>query len=151
MSDRRRNFPGMSYLDEPLRIISLQLPDAALKSHRTLNGGNPDLYPVIVGFTRPVNAYERLALMEFGVIGEDGDRNWALIEDTKLEAIADQLDEYHSALDTAVARARQMREEAEAEDERLRKGTLQLIYRLRRAHGMDAPPEDESWRVRKPL
>ncbi|MEZ0355450.1 hypothetical protein [Mycobacterium sp. SA01] len=136
----------MSYLHEPLRIISVQLPDEALKSHRTLNDGNPDLYPVIVGFSRPVNAYERLALRDFGVIGENDNHHWALIEDTTLEAIADQLDEYHSVLDSAVEKARQMREEAEAEDERLRKGTLQLVYRLRQEHGLDAPHEDESWR-----
>lgn len=136
----------MSWLDEPLRMISVQLPDESLKSYRTLNDGNPDLYSVIVGFNRPVDAYERLALRGFGVIGEDDDRHWALIEDTTLEAIADQLDEYHSALDSAVEKARQMREEAEAEDERLRTGTLQLIYRLRREHGLGAPDEDESWR-----
>lgn len=136
----------MSWLDEPLRIISVDLPDESLKSYRMLDGGNPDLYSVIVGFNRPVNAYERLALRDFGVIGENTDRMWALIENTTLESIADQLDRYHSALDDAVEKAREMREEAEAEDERLRKGRLQLIYRLRRAHGLDAPAEDESWR-----
>ena len=46
-----------------------------------------------------------------------------------------------------VVTSRQMREEAEAEDERLRKGRLQLIYRLRREQGLGAPPEDESWRM----
>lgn len=137
----------MSYLDESLRIISIQLPERALKSYRTINDCNPDLYPVVVGFNRPVDAYERLTLRDFGVIGEDNDGHWALIEDTTLETIADRLDEYHSVLDTAVGKARQLREEAEAEDERLTKGTLQLIYRLRRVHGLDAPPEDESWRV----
>jgi hypothetical protein len=45
----------MSYLDEPLRMISAQLPDRALKTYRVLNEGNPDLYPVVVGFNRPVN------------------------------------------------------------------------------------------------
>jgi hypothetical protein len=124
----------------------VELPDRSLKSYRTLNDGNPDLYEVIVGFSRPVNAYERLALREFGVIGGDNDGMWALIKDTTLEAIADQLGEYHSALDSAVENARQMCEEAEAEDERLRKGRLQLIYRLRREHGLDAPDEDQSWR-----
>jgi hypothetical protein len=131
----------VSYLDEPLRMISVQLPDEALKTFRVLNEGNADLYPVIVGFNRPVNEYERLALKDFGVIRGDTDRNWALIEDTKLEAIADNLDEYNAELDAAVEKARQMKSDAEVEDERLRKQTLQLIYILRRAYGLDAPAE----------
>ena len=39
-----------------------------LRTYRVLNEGNPDLYPVVVGFSRPVNEYERLALKDFGVI-----------------------------------------------------------------------------------
>ena len=139
----------MTWLEEPLRIISVDLPIEAYKRHRTLNGGNPDLYPVIVGFSRPVNPYERLALRDFGVIGEDDNDNRALIEDTTLEAIADHLDEYNAELDAAVETARQMREEVEAEDARLRKGRLQLIYQLRHAHGLDAPAVDDSWRSYK--
>ncbi|WP_083997598.1 hypothetical protein [Mycobacterium sp. 852014-52144_SCH5372336] len=131
----------MSYLDAPLRMISIQLPDSAFKTHRTLHGGNPDLYPVIVGFSRPVTEYERLALRDFGVIGEDTDRMWALIEDTTLEAIADHLDEYNAELDAAVEKARRMQEEDRAEDDRLRKQALQLIGRLRRDYGLDAPAE----------
>lgn len=128
-------------MDEPLRMISVQLPDRALKTYRVLNDGNPDLYPVIVGFNRPVNEYERLALKDFGVIRGDTDRIWALIEDTTLEAIADNLDEYNAELDAAVEKARQMKADAEAEDDRLRKQTLQLIYKLRREYGLDAPAE----------
>ncbi|OBB73781.1 hypothetical protein A5759_14670 [Mycobacterium sp. 852014-52144_SCH5372336] len=106
-----------------------------------MHGGNPDLYPVIVGFSRPVTEYERLALRDFGVIGEDTDRMWALIEDTTLEAIADHLDEYNAELDAAVEKARRMQEEDRAEDDRLRKQALQLIGRLRRDYGLDAPAE----------
>ena len=40
---------------DPLRIIAIQLPDEAMKSYRVLNDGNPDLYPVVVGLSRPVN------------------------------------------------------------------------------------------------
>ena len=52
----------MSYLDDPLRMISIRLPEEAKKTYRVLNAGNPDLYPVVVGFSRPVNEYERIAL-----------------------------------------------------------------------------------------
>jgi hypothetical protein len=120
-------------------MISVQLPDRALKTYRVLNDGNPDLYPVIVGFNRPVNDYERLALKDFGVIRGDTDRIWALIEDTTLEAVAENLDEYNAELDAAVEKARQLKADAEAEDERLRQQTLQLIYKLRRAYGLDEP------------
>jgi hypothetical protein len=58
----------MSYLDDPLRMIAVQLPVEAMKTHRVLNDGNPDLYPVVVGFNRPVNDYERPALKDFGVM-----------------------------------------------------------------------------------
>ena len=133
----------MSWLDEPLRMISVQLPDQALKTYRVLNEGDPDLYPLVVGFNRPVNEYERLALKDFGVIRGDTDRMWALIENTTLEAIADHLDEYNAELDAAVEAARRMKAEAEAENERLRKGTLQLIYKLRRDYGLDAPDEQQ--------
>jgi hypothetical protein len=47
-------------------MISIRLPDEAKKTYRVLHDGNPDLYPVIVGFSRPVNPYERLALKDFG-------------------------------------------------------------------------------------
>jgi hypothetical protein len=95
----------MSHLDDPLRMISIRLPKEAMKTYRVLNDGNPDLYPVLVGFSRPVNEYERLALKDFGVISRD---RWALISDTTIEAIRDHIDEYNAELDAAVEKARQM-------------------------------------------
>ena len=130
---------AMSYLDVPLRMISIQQPVEAMKTHRVLNDGNPDLYPVVVGFSRPVNDYERLALKDFGVIRGDSDRMWAVIEDTTIEAIRDNLDEYNAELDAAVEKARQVREDAEAEDQRIREQAKSLLYKLRRDYGLDAP------------
>ncbi|MCH9735207.1 MAG: hypothetical protein K0U78_11755 [Actinomycetia bacterium] len=131
----------MSYLDEPLRMISIRLPEEAKKTYRMLNDGNPDLYPVVIGFSRPVNEYECLALKDFGVISGDSDRMWALIEDTTIEAIRDHIDEYNAELDAAVEKARQIRQEAEEEDERIRTEARKLLYKLRRDYGLDAPPE----------
>lgn len=69
----------MHYLDRPLRIIMVQVPDAALKSHRVLNNGNPDLYPVVVGLSRPVDEYERKELADFHIERGDPDGNpWGL-------------------------------------------------------------------------
>lgn len=131
----------MSYLDGPLRMISIRLPEAAMKTYRVLNDGNPDLYPVVVGFNRPVNEYERLALKDFGVVRGDSDRMWALIKDTTIEAISDHIDEYNAELDAAVEKARQIRQDAEAEDERLNAEARKLLYKLRRDYGLDAPGE----------
>jgi hypothetical protein len=97
----------MSYLDHLLRIIMVQLPDAALKSHRVLNDGNPDLYPVVVGLNRPVDEYERKELADFHIERGDTARMAALIEDTTLENIRDNIDECNSVLDSAVEKARQ--------------------------------------------
>lgn len=112
-----------------------------MKTHRVLTGGNPDLYPVIVGFSRHVDEYERLALKDFGVVLEERDHMWALIEDTTIEAIRDHLDEYNAELDKAVEKARQLREDAEAEDARIQEAAMQLLYKLRRDYGLDAPAE----------
>jgi hypothetical protein len=131
----------MSNPDVPLRMISIQLPEEAMKTYRVQNDGNPDLYPVVVGLSRPVDDYERLALKDFGVIRGDTDSMWALIEDTTIEAIRDHIDEYNAELDAAVEKARQLREDAEAEDQRIKDLAMKLIYKLRRGYGLDAPAE----------
>jgi len=48
--------------DEPLTIMMVQLCDDSLKTTRVLNNGNPDLYPVIVYFSRRADEYERREL-----------------------------------------------------------------------------------------
>ena len=129
----------MSYLDDPLRMISIRLPEEAMKTYRVLNDGDPDLYPVVVGFSRPVNDYERLELKDFGVIRGDSDRMWALIKDTTIEAIRDHIDEYNAEIDAAVEKAHQRRQDAEAEDERIKAEAGKLLHKLRRDYGLDAP------------
>jgi F0F1-type ATP synthase membrane subunit b/b' len=62
-----------------------------------------------------------------------------VIEDTTIEAIRDNLDEYNAELDAAVEKARQVREDAEAEDQRIREQAKSLLYKLRRDYGLDAP------------
>ena len=126
--------------DVPLRIIAIELPDEAMKSYRLLNGLNPDLYPVIVGFSRGVDEYERLALKDFGVTLEDRDNVWALIENTTIEAISDHIDEYNAELDKAVEAARQMRQDAEAEDQRIQDRARTLWNKLREDYGLPPLP-----------
>jgi hypothetical protein len=104
----------------PLTIVLVQLCQHSLKTHRVLHDGNPDLYPVIVYFSRPADEYERRELADFGITREEDDGMCALIENTTLEQIRDQLDEYNAVLASAVAQARETREAAKTEDERLK-------------------------------
>jgi hypothetical protein len=112
--------------DNPLTIMMVQLCEDSLKTTRVLNNGNPDLYPVIVYFSRHADEYERRELADFGIIREEDNRMCALIKNTTLEQIRDQLDKYNAALASAVARARQTREAAKAEDERLNALTTEI-------------------------
>jgi hypothetical protein len=106
----------------PLTIMLVQLCEESLKTHRVLHDGDPDLYPVIVYFSRHADEYERRELADFGIIRVEDNRNrmCALIENTTLEQIRDQLAKYNAALATAVAQARETREAAKIEDERLK-------------------------------
>jgi hypothetical protein len=120
----------------PLTIVLVQLCEDSLKTHRVLHDGNPDLYPVIVYFSRHADEYERRELADFGIIREEDNRMCALIENTTLEQIRDQLDKYNAALASAVARARETREAAKAEDERLNALTTEINEALKGArHG----------------
>ncbi len=80
-------------------------------------------------------------MKDFGVISGDSDRMWALIKDTTIEAIRDHIDEYNAELDAAVDKARQIRQDAEAEDERIKTEAGKLLYKRRRDYGLDAPAE----------
>jgi F0F1-type ATP synthase membrane subunit b/b' len=64
-----------------------------------------------------------------------------LIKDTTIEAIRDHIDEYNAELDSAVEKAREMRQDAEAEDQRIKAEARKLLYKLRRDYGLDAPAE----------
>ena len=119
--------------DVPLTIMMVQLCQDSLKTHRVLNNGNPDLYPVFVYFSRHADEYERRELADFGIIREEVDGMCALIENTTLEQIRDQLDKHHEALASAVARARETRAAAKVEDERLNALTAEINKSLRDA------------------
>ena len=104
-----------------------------MKLDRALNGGNPDLYPVSVYFSRHVDEYERLELADFGIIREDNDQMCAHIKDTTLEPIRDGLAKHNEALASAVARAKEAREAAEGEDHRLHALEAEINEALRQA------------------
>lgn len=116
----------------PLRIVMVQLPKESYKSERVLNGGNPDLYAVMVGLSRSVDDYERQELSEFGIVSVD-DHMFARIENITLEQLRDQIDRYNAAFADAAERARVTREAAQAEDQRLARLAHELTLELRQA------------------
>lgn len=116
-----------------LTIVMVELCDDSLKSTRVLNDGNPDLYPVIVYFSRPVDEYERKELADFGFIREDSDRMCAIMWETTLELVRDQLNKHNAALASAAARAKETREADEAEDERLKTLAEEINESLRQS------------------
>ncbi len=116
-----------------LTIVEVKLCGESMKSHRVLNDENPDLYPVVVYFSRPADEYERRELADFGIIREDGDGMCAIIWETTLEHVRDQLGKHNAALASAVARARETREAAKVEDDRLTALEAEINVTLRRA------------------
>jgi hypothetical protein len=108
--------------DFDLRILRLDLFKQSMLSDRILNGGHPNKYPVKVWFSRRLSPYEQVALKraKSPFVVNDRDPIFAAIEDTTLEDVRDQLPNLNFELQAAVYSGRQLREEAEAEDERLR-------------------------------
>lgn len=105
----------------PLRIAKVDLVEGSLKTHRALAGNYSGTYPVMVWFSRPTDAFERMAIQEEinGLEFSDDDPMCALKYDTTLDAIATELDVIHASIDSAVANARTDREDATREDDRL--------------------------------
>ena len=133
-----------SWLDEPIRVILVLLSQESRKTWRVLNNGNPDLYPVKLGLSRPLNKYELLELADFEIEQDGNNSMFVVVRDKTLEHIRDNIDEYHATFDSAAAKARATREHAEAEDKRIAELCKELTWQLRRAHGLDAPPENQS-------
>ena len=59
---------------------------------------------------------------------------------TTIEAISDHIDEYNAELDKAVEAARQMRQDAEAEDQRIQDRARTLWNKLREDYGLPPLP-----------
>ncbi|WNG79969.1 hypothetical protein C6A86_017025 [Mycobacterium sp. ITM-2016-00316] len=141
MAQPQENEQNTSWLEEPIRVIMVRLLQESRKTWRVLNNGNPDLYPVKLGLSRPLNQYELLELADFEIEQDDKNSMFVVVRDKTLEHIRDNIDEYHATFDSAAAKARVTRAQAEAEDEHIANLCKELTWQLRRAHGLDAPPE----------
>jgi hypothetical protein len=123
---RRQNPTGSEALAEQvlaeheLRINGVELFEESYQTYRELNDGDPKRYPVMLCLSRPVDDYERTSLADTDIQIDDDDPMTAAVFDTTLEEIRDRLEELNGALATAAGNARNARQSAEAEDERLR-------------------------------
>jgi hypothetical protein len=104
---------------EDLRIIKVDLLNESFKTYRVLNDIKSIRYPVLVLLSRPVDDFERLYVEQAGILIDDNDAMRGLIQETTLEELRSQLHVLNRKLEMAVRDARQGREPAEAEDQRL--------------------------------
>lgn len=111
----------MTQRNNGLRIIGVNLPDQSLRTHRELTNGHATLYDVEVNLSRSVDEYERRSLAEEAnvVVGAD-DRMLGVMTNTTLEEIRDNIDAIQDNIANAITNAQAYRDEALAEDERLR-------------------------------
>lgn len=111
----------MTQRNNTVRIIGVNLPDRSLRTHRELINGHRTLYDVEVNLSRPVDEYERRSLAEEAnvLVGLD-DRMLGVMTNTTLEEIRDNIDAIQDNIANAITNAKAYRDEALAEDERLR-------------------------------
>ncbi|QZA15324.1 hypothetical protein H5U41_11565 [Mycolicibacterium holsaticum DSM 44478 = JCM 12374] len=103
-----------------MRIVKVELPDESLKTRRILARRHGNQYPVIVYFSRPADAFERVALEdELDIKFDEDDPMCALHLATTLEMFENEIEGINSSIDNAVANAHTDREAAEKEDARL--------------------------------
>lgn len=109
--------------EDRLRIVRIDLLKESLKTYRDLNkGGNPVpvTYPMLVWLSGVPDAHERINLAEVGILTTDNDPMQAIIRDTTLEQVRNQMQVWNGRIDMAARNARAQREVAEAEDQRLK-------------------------------
>ncbi|EKF24051.1 hypothetical protein C731_1936 [Mycolicibacterium hassiacum DSM 44199] len=119
-----------------MRIVRVELPDESLKTSRVLAGQRGNGYAVIVYFSRPADAFERMALEdELDIEFDDNDPMCAINRNTTLEVLENDIDGINATIDNAIENARVAREAAEEEDARLKELAKKLTRDLRSAAG----------------
>jgi hypothetical protein len=108
-------------VDAPeLKILKVELVQESYKTHRLARGQDPRNFPVVVWFTRPLNAFERVELVNHGLELQvvDSDPMQALVE-VNPEYFVRQIDTLNAELPTVAADAQKAWEAAQAEDEHI--------------------------------
>jgi hypothetical protein len=115
-------------VDAPeLKILKVELVEQSYKTHRVARGRHPDKFPVLVVFTRPLNVFERVELVNHGLELQvnDGDPMRALVEASP-EYFVRQIDALNAELPAVAADAQKSWEAAQAEDEHI----VALVQRI---------------------
>ena len=120
------------WAEQELRINGVELFEESYQTYRELNDGDPKRYPVMLLLSRPVDDYERIKLADSDIVIDDEDPMTAAVFDTTLEEIRDRLEELNGKLATAEDNARNARQSADAEDERLRTLASEIDAELKR-------------------
>jgi hypothetical protein len=103
-----------------LKILKVELVEQSYKTHRVTHGQHPENFPVLVWFTRPLNAFERAEIANHGLklqVHED-DPQRALAEVSPTHFVR-QIDTINAELPAVEADAQKAREAAQAEDEHI--------------------------------
>lgn len=116
-----------------LKIIGVTLLDRSLKTYRELADDRRDVYPVVVTLSRPVHGPFELKFLfeELDIEIDKVDAMLALLPDTTLESVRDDIDMINANIANAIETARAAREEAEREDERLTNLAAEIDASLR--------------------
>lgn len=103
-----------------LKILKVELVQQSYKTHRVAKGQDPEKFPVMVWFTRPLNTFELVELANHGLQLQvnDGDPMRALTE-VSPEYFVRQIDTLNAELPAVAADAQKAWEAAQAEDEHI--------------------------------
>jgi hypothetical protein len=103
-----------------LKILKVELVQQSYKTHRVAHGRHPVNFPVIVWFSRPLNAFERVELVKHGLELQvaDSDPAQALVE-VSPDHFVGQIDTINAELPAVAADAQKAWEAAQAEDEHI--------------------------------
>lgn len=108
-------------VDAPeLKISRVELVQESYKTYRVAKGQDPENFPVIVWFTRPLNVFEKVELVNHGLKLQvsDVDPMQALVE-VSPEYFVRQIDTLNAELPAVAADAQKAWEAAQAEDEHI--------------------------------
>jgi|KBSSwiStaDraftv2_1062776.scaffolds.fasta_scaffold465208_3 hypothetical protein len=105
---------------DPVRIVRVTLKPESYMTYRAAHGGDR-MYPIVLTLSRPLSVY---ALLELGrnspfYVDSDNPQEVELLN-FELEALRQRFAELEAAIMTADSRGRQVQQQAEAEDSRLK-------------------------------
>ncbi len=102
-----------------LKILKVDLVEASYKTHRLANGQDPKSFPVIIWFTRPLTAFERIETVNQGLEMQFGDHPMQALIEVTPEWFIRQIETINAELPGVASDAQEAWEAAQAEDEHI--------------------------------